>query len=57
MKPTPTPPMSEEETALFEERAAIREYMGNTPRAEAERLAREDVRRMLEQKGATKEAE
>lgn len=52
----PTPPMSEEESALFEERAAIREYMGNTPRVEAERLAREDVRRILGQTGATKEA-
>lgn len=44
-------PVSEEESALFEERA-IREFLGGFPRAEAERLAREDVQRILAQKNA-----
>lgn len=33
---------------LFTERAAIRQFLGGFPRAEAERLAFEDARRMLE---------
>lgn len=33
-----------EERELFEERAAIREYLGGLPRDEAERLALADVR-------------
>ena len=33
-----------EESEEFEERAAIREYLGGFPRREAERLAREDIR-------------
>lgn len=40
-------PSSEAEQALFEERAAIREFLGGMPRAEAEEAAREDVRRLL----------
>lgn len=36
---TPTPEQLED----FEERAAIREYLGNMPREEAERLAARDV--------------
>ena len=48
----PRPPMdvpstSEVEDALFEERAAIREFLGGMPRAEAEAAAREDVQRIL----------
>ncbi|MDY7230385.1 hypothetical protein [Hyalangium rubrum] len=41
------PSMSEAEQALFEERAAIREFLGGMPRAEAEAAAHEDVRRIL----------
>jgi hypothetical protein len=33
---------------MWSERAAIREYDGGYPRAEAERLATEDVLRLLE---------
>lgn len=48
----PRPPMdlpgpSEAAQALFEERAAIREFLGGLPRAEAEAAAHEDVRRIL----------
>ena len=48
----PRPPMdvpttSEASQALFEERAAIREFMGGMPRLEAETAAREDVQRIL----------
>lgn len=43
----PPPPMSEEERALFEERAAIREFMGGMSREKAEAAALEDVRRIL----------
>jgi hypothetical protein len=48
----PRPPMdlpatSDVEQALFEERAAIREFLGGMPRAEAEEAAHEDVRRIL----------
>jgi hypothetical protein len=45
--PMDLPPTSEVEDALFEERAAIREFLGGLPRAEAEQAAREDVRRIL----------
>ncbi|MBN1210674.1 MAG: hypothetical protein JXB05_37850 [Myxococcaceae bacterium] len=41
------PSTSEAEEALFEERAAIREFMGGLPRSEAEAAAREDVQRIL----------
>ncbi len=41
------PTTTEAERALFEERAAIREYLGGQPRAEAEAAAWEDVRRIL----------
>ena len=37
-------------TELFEERAAIREFDGGLNREDAETLAREDVKRMQEQK-------
>ena len=50
MKPRPLmdlPAKSEAEEALFEERAAIREFLGGLPRPEAEVAAREDVRRIL----------
>lgn len=50
MKPRPlmdVPTTSEAEQALFEERAAIREFLGGLPRAEAEAAAHEDVRRLL----------
>ncbi|MFL5345907.1 MAG: hypothetical protein ACJ8AT_14045 [Hyalangium sp.] len=50
MKPRPPmdlPATSEAEDALFEERAAIREFLGAMPRAEAEAAAREDVQRIL----------
>ncbi|WP_224245819.1 hypothetical protein [Hyalangium gracile] len=40
-------PSSEVEQALFEERAAIREFLGGLPRAEAELAAREDVKSIL----------
>jgi hypothetical protein len=48
MKPRPPMdlPASEAEEALFEERAAVREFMGGLPRAEAEEAAREDVKRI-----------
>lgn len=35
--------LTPDERSDFEERAAIREFMGRIPRAEAERLALEDV--------------
>lgn len=35
--------MTRDERELFEERAAIMEYVGGLPRAEAERLARKIV--------------
>jgi len=38
---------SEAERALFEERAAIREFLGGQPREQAEAAAHEDVRRIL----------
>ncbi len=41
------PTGSEAEHALYEERAAIREYLGGMSREEAEAAAREDVRRIL----------
>lgn len=41
------PANSETEDALFEERAAIREFLGGMPRAEAEAAAHEDVKRIL----------
>ena len=50
MKPRPpmdVPTTSEAEQALFEERAAIREFLGGLPRAEAEAAAHEDVQRIL----------
>lgn len=49
MKPRPPMdlPSSEVEQALFEERAAIREFLGGLSRQEAEVEAREDVRRIL----------
>lgn len=50
MKPRPpmdVPTTSEAEQALFEERAAIREFLGGMPRAEAEAAAHEDVRHIL----------
>jgi hypothetical protein len=49
MKPRPPMdlPASDVEQALFEERAAIREFLGGMPRAEAEEAAHEDVRRIL----------
>jgi hypothetical protein len=53
MKPRPPmdlPAGSEAERALFEERAAIREFMGGMPREEAEAAAREDVKRILSTK-------
>jgi len=37
--------MNPDEKERFEERAAIREYLGGFTREEAERLALEDVRR------------
>lgn len=37
------PPLRPDERERFEERAAIREYDGGTQRAEAERLALEEV--------------
>ena len=37
--------MTLDEFDWFNERAGIREYLGNLPRDEAERLAREDVER------------
>lgn len=49
MKPRPPmdlPATSEVEQALFEERAAIREFLGGMPRAEAEAAARDDVQRI-----------
>lgn len=39
--------MSEVAQALFDERAALREFLGGMPREEAEAAAREDVRRIL----------
>jgi hypothetical protein len=48
------PSMSEAEQSLFEERAAIREFLGGMPHAEAEAAAREDVKRIL---AAEREAE
>jgi hypothetical protein len=33
---------------IWSERAAIREYLAGTPRAEAERLALDDVRRLVQ---------
>jgi len=50
MKPRPPmdlPTTSEAEQALFEERAAIREFLGGMSRVEAEAAAREDVQRIL----------
>jgi hypothetical protein len=41
------------EQALFEERAAIREFMGGLPRAEAEAAAHEDVQRILAEERST----
>jgi hypothetical protein len=41
------PATSEVEQALFEERAAIREFLGGLPRVEAEAAAHEDVKRIL----------
>jgi hypothetical protein len=41
------PATSEAAQALFEERAAIREFLGGMPHAEAEAAAREDVQRIL----------
>jgi hypothetical protein len=41
------PTTSEAAEALFEERAAIREFLGGLPRMEAEAAAREDVQRIL----------
>lgn len=41
------PTTSEAAEALFEERAAIREFLGGLPRAEAEAAAHEDVQRIL----------
>jgi hypothetical protein len=41
------PATSEVEQALFEERAAIREFLGGLPREEAEAAAHEDVQRIL----------
>lgn len=41
------PTGSEAEQALFEERAAIREFLGGMSREEAETAAREDVQRIL----------
>jgi hypothetical protein len=41
------PTASEAERSLFEERAAIREFLGGMPREEAEAAAREDVQRIL----------
>jgi hypothetical protein len=46
-------PASEAEQALFEERAAIREFLGGLPRAEAEAAAHEDVRRILAEERST----
>lgn len=40
--------LSPEALEFFTERAAIREYFGGFPRAEAERLALEDTREWLE---------
>lgn len=37
--------MTAADLELYEERAAVREYMGNQPRPEAEAGAREDVER------------
>jgi len=39
--------MGEAERALFEERAAIREFLGGQSREEAEAAAHEDARRIL----------
>lgn len=47
--------MTENEREWYEERAAIREYMGGYDRAEAERLARGDVILMRAGKRATAE--
>lgn len=41
------PMMGEENASLYEERAAILEYDEGLPRDEAERLAREQIRRLL----------
>lgn len=46
--------LSEAEREEYEERAAIREYDGGTPREEAERLALEEVTRRLQDRDATK---
>lgn len=45
--------MTEEEQALYEERAAIREYMGGMTRKEAEAAARDDVRRSFKAEKGT----
>ncbi|WP_157232233.1 hypothetical protein [Hyalangium minutum] len=45
--PMDVPTMSEAAQSLFEERAAIREFLGGMPRVEAEAAAREDVQRIL----------
>jgi hypothetical protein len=42
------------ERELYEERAAIREYEGGLPRAEAERAALADVLRMRQALGGSK---
>lgn len=40
----------EEEIELFNERAAIREYLGGYSREEAEKLAYEDVKQIQQEK-------
>jgi hypothetical protein len=47
------PATSEAEQALFEERAAIREFLGGLPREEAEAAAHEDVQHILTAERAT----
>lgn len=47
-RPRDWPGHLEWDEELFQERAGIREYEGNTRRPAAERLAREDVRKVAE---------
>ena len=42
--------MTDEEKAIFDERAGIREYDGGMTRAQAERLAMGDLERIMEKK-------
>lgn len=39
--------MTDDEREAWEERAAVREFMGGFPRAEAERLAHEEIPRKV----------